>query len=119
MPHMHLATQTIVDANDPSFTEPTKPVGPFYNKKEAKQLEQERGYVMRENKARSVWRHIVASPKPEKIIAIEAVKILWNEVIEICAGGVGIPAIEKPDDKLEGVAVVIDKDFGAELFAET
>lgn len=113
-----VVTQTVVDANDPSFANPTKPIGPFYDEAEAKQLEQERGYVMQEDKARGGWRRVVASPKPERIVEIEAVKILWNDVIVICTGGGGIPVIEKPDGELEGVAAVIDKDFGAELLAE-
>ena len=113
-----IVTQTIVDADDPSFSNPTKPIGPFYDEAEAKDLEKMRGYVMQEDKARGGWRRVVASPKPEKIVEIDAVKLLWDDVIVVCTGGGGIPVIEKPDGELEGVAAVIDKDFGAELLAE-
>ena len=113
-----IVTQTIVDADDPSFANPTKPIGPFYDKEEAEELERTRGYDMREDKARGGWRRVVASPKPEKIVEIEAVKLLWDDVVVICAGGGGIPVVERPDGTLEGVAAVIDKDFGAELLAE-
>lgn len=118
VPVVALVTQTIVDGADPSFAHPTKPIGPFYDEAEAKQLEAERGYVMQEDKARGGWRRVVASPKPQKIVEIEAVKLLWPEAIVVCVGGGGIPVIQNPDGSLEGVAAVIDKDFGAELLAE-
>lgn len=113
-----IVTQTIVDDKDPSFSNPTKPIGPFYDEAEAKELEETRGYEMREDKARGGWRRVVASPKPTKIVEIEAVKLLWDKVVVVCAGGGGIPVIERPDGTLEGAAAVIDKDFGAELLAE-
>ncbi len=117
-PVVTIVTQTIVDDKDPSFQNPTKPIGPFYDEAEAKKLEAERGYEMREDKARGGWRRVVASPKPVKIVEIEAVKLLWDRVVVVCAGGGGIPVIERPDGTLEGAAAVIDKDFGAELLAE-
>ena len=117
-PVVTIVTQTIVDDKDPSFQNPTKPIGPFYDEDEAKKLEAERGYEMREDKARGGWRRVVASPKPVKIVEIEAVKLLWDRVVVVCAGGGGIPVIERPDGTLEGAAAVIDKDFGAELLAE-
>ena len=117
-PVVTIVTQTIVDDKDPSFQNPTKPIGPFYDEDEAKKLEAERGYEMREDKARGGWRRVVASPKPVKIVEIEAVKLLWDRVVVVCAGGGGIPVIERPDGTLEGAAAVIDKDFAAELLAE-
>ncbi len=117
-PVVALVTQTIVDGADPSFAHPTKPIGPFYDEGEAKQLEAERGYVMQEDKARGGWRRVVASPKPQKIVEIEAVKLLWPQAIVVCVGGGGIPVVQNPDGSLDGVAAVIDKDFGAELLAE-
>ncbi len=118
VPVVALVTQTIVDGADPSFAHPTKPIGPFYDEGEAKQLEAERGYVMQEDKARGGWRRVVASPKPQKIVEIEAVKLLWPQAIVVCVGGGGIPVVQNPDGSLDGVAAVIDKDFGAELLAE-
>lgn len=96
-PVLTMITQTIVDADDPSFKDPTKPIGPFYNEEEAKQLEEERGYVMREDKARGGYRRVVASPKPQKIVELDALKILWDHAIVICTGGGGIPVVEKAD----------------------
>ena len=61
---------------------------------------------------------MVASPKPLRIVEIEAVRQLWDNTIVITCGGGGIPVIEKMDGHLEGVAAVIDKDFAAELLAE-
>lgn len=113
-----IVTQTVVDANDPSFAHPTKPIGPFYDEKEAEELKATRGYEMSEDKARGGWRRVVASPKPQRIVEIESIKILWDSVIVICGGGGGIPVVENPDGSMEGVAAVIDKDFAAELLAE-
>lgn len=118
VPVCTVATQVVVDADDPSFRNPTKPIGPFYNEAEAKKLEQERGFEMREDKARGGWRRVVASPKPQRIVEIDPIRIMWDKVIVICAGGGGIPVIEHADGRLSGAAAVIDKDFAAELLAE-
>lgn len=117
VPVVTVATQIIVDENDPAFNNPSKPIGPFYNEEEAKKLEEDKGYVMREDAGRG-FRRIVASPMPKKIVEIEAVKHLWNRCVVITCGGGGIPVIERPNGTLEGVAAVIDKDFAAELLAE-
>ena len=117
IPVVTVATQMIVDANDPAFKNPTKPIGPFYSEAEAKQLEKEKGYIMREDSGRG-YRRVVASPLPRKIVEIDAVKELWDHAIVITCGGGGIPVIEKPNGTLEGTAAVIDKDFAAELLAE-
>lgn len=118
VPVCTVATQVVVDADDPSFKNPTKPIGPFYSEAEAKALEEERGYDMREDAARGGWRRVVASPKPQRIVEIDAIKIMWDDVIVVCAGGGGIPVIEHADGRLSGAAAVIDKDFAAELLAE-
>ncbi|MDH6363496.1 carbamate kinase [Enterococcus sp. PF1-24] len=112
-----VATQMIVEPNDPAFQNPNKPIGPFYSEVEGKLLEQEKGYVVREDAGRG-WRRVVASPLPRKIVEIDAVKTLWNNTIVVTCGGGGIPVIEKSDGSLEGVAAVIDKDYAAELLAE-
>ncbi len=118
VPVCTVATQVVVDADDPSFRNPTKPIGPFYDEAEAKKLEQERGFDMREDAARGGWRRVVASPKPQRIVEIDPIRIMWDKVIVICAGGGGIPVIEHADGRLSGAAAVIDKDFAAELLAE-
>ncbi len=117
-PVVSIVTQTIVDRRDPSFQNPTKPIGPFYDREESDQLVAQRGYTMVEDKARGGYRRVVPSPLPRKVVELEAVKLLWNDAIVICCGGGGIPVVENADGSLEGVAAVIDKDFGAELLAE-
>lgn len=117
IPVVTVATQVIVDEKDPAFQNPTKPIGPFYTEEEAKLLEAERGYVMKEDAGRG-YRRVVASPLPKRIVEIAAVKQLWDKSIVITCGGGGVPVVEKPNGTLEGVAAVIDKDFAAELLAE-
>lgn len=117
IPVVTLATQMIVEPNDPGFKNPTKPIGPFYSEEEAKALQEEKGYTMKEDAGRG-WRRVVASPIPRKIVEIDAVKKLWDSTIVITCGGGGIPVIENADGSLEGTAAVIDKDFAAELLAE-
>jgi len=117
IPVVTVATQMIVDENDKAFSNPTKPIGPFYTEDEAETLEKEKGYAMKEDAGRG-YRRVVASPAPKRIVEIEAVKQLWNKSIVIACGGGGIPVVEKSNGMLEGVAAVIDKDFAAELLAE-
>ena len=117
IPVVTVATQVIVDANDPAFQDPAKPIGPFYTEEEARKLERENGYTMKEDAGRG-YRRVVASPLPRRIVEIEAVRQLWDHSIVITCGGGGIPVVENPDGTLEGVAAVIDKDFAAELLAE-
>ena len=116
-PVVTVATQLVVDKDDKAFENPTRPIGPFYTEEEAKQLIQEKGYVMKEDAGRG-WRRVVASPTPRKIVEIDAIKNLWKCTIVVSCGGGGIPVVENPDGTLEGVAAVIDKDFAAELLAE-
>jgi len=117
IPVVTLVTQVVVDKDDPGFKNPTKPIGAFYSEEEAKKLQAEKGYVMKEDAGRG-WRRVVASPMPKKIVELSAVKQLWDTTIVITVGGGGIPVIEKEDGSLEGVAAVIDKDLAAERLAE-
>ena len=118
LPVVTLVTQVVVDPKDPAFQNPTTPIGPFYHdEEEVKKLQEEKGYTMKEDAGRG-WRRVVASPKPQRIVNIESIRTLWPTTITISVGGGGIPVIENPDGTLEGVAAVIDKDFGAELLAE-
>ena len=117
IPVVALVTQVIVDEDDKAFKNPTKPIGPFYTEEEAKKLEAEKGYVMREDAGRG-WRRVVASPSPRRIAEIESVKRLWDTTIVVTAGGGGIPVIENMDGSLTGVAAVIDKVLAAERLAE-
>ena len=117
IPVVTLATQMIVEKADPAFKNPSKPIGPFYTKEQAEELERTKGYTMKEDAGRG-YRRVVASPIPRKIVEIDAIKQLWDSTIVIACGGGGVPVIENPDGTLEGVAAVIDKDFAAELLAE-
>ena len=117
VPVSTLETQVVVDGDDPGFKNPTKPIGTFYSEEEAKALERDKGYSIKEDAGRG-WRRVVASPIPKKIVEIDAIRRLWPTTITVSVGGGGIPVIEKADGSLEGVAAVIDKDFGAELLAE-
>ena len=112
-----IVTQALVDANDPLFNNPSKPIGSFYSKEEAELISKEKGYIMKEDAGRG-YRRVVPSPLPVDIIEKETIKtLLENGQVVICAGGGGIPVIEK-DNKLEGVAAVIDKDYASSKLAE-
>jgi len=117
IPVATVVTQVVVDKEDPGFKNPTKPIGPFYSEEEARKLQAEKGYTMKEDAGRG-WRRVVASPMPKKIVELSAVKELWDTTIVVTAGGGGIPVIEKEDGSLEGIAAVIDKDLAAERLAE-
>ena len=117
VPVVTLLTQVVVDAADPAFQKPTKPIGAFYTKEEAEELAATKGYTMKEDAGRG-WRRVVASPIPKKIVEIGEVKKLFDDTIVVTCGGGGIPVIENADGTLEGTAAVIDKDFAAELLAE-
>jgi len=117
IPVVTLVTQVVVDKDDPGFKNPTKPIGAFYTEEEAKRLQAEKGYVMKEDAGRG-WRRVVPSPMPKKIVELSAVKTLWDTTIVITAGGGGIPVIENEDGSLSGIAAVIDKDLAAERLAE-
>jgi carbamate kinase len=113
-----IVTEVIVDKDDKGFSNPTKPIGSFYTEEEAKELEKEKGYVMKEDAGRG-WRRVVASPKPLRIKEERVIKTLVKdgEVVITCGGG-GIPVIEDENHHLIGVPAVIDKDFASELLAE-
>ena len=111
-----LITQVQVDPCDPLFLHPSKPIGSFYTKEQAEQLNKEKGYIMKEDAGRG-YRRVVPSPLPIDIIEKESIKaLLDNGQVVICAGGGGIPVI-KQDNKLEGVAAVIDKDYASAKLA--
>lgn len=113
-----LVTQVIVDENDPSFKNPSKPVGPFYTEEEAKeQMAADPTATFKEDAGRG-WRKVVASPKPATIKEARVIEKLVNEgVITVSVGGGGIPVVETPTG-LEGREAVIDKDFASEKLAE-
>lgn len=112
-----LVTQVQVDANDPAFQNPTKPIGSFYTKDEADHLVQTKGYKMKEDAGRG-YRRVVPSPKPVDIIEKKAIiDLIESDNIVVASGGGGIP-VSKDNHKLIGVEAVIDKDFASEKLAE-
>ncbi|ANF34342.1 carbamate kinase [Borrelia turicatae] len=105
-------TQVLVDKEDECFKKPSKPIGPFYDKVRAEELES-KGYILREDSGRG-YRRVVASPKPIEIIEIEEISELMNKgFIVIACGGGGIPVIRDDIGIIKGVSGVIDKDFAS------
>ena len=115
-----LITQVLVDAGDPSFKDPTKPIGPFYTEEEASRVGREKGFLMKKvaKTGKRQWRRVVASPDPVKIVEAEALSAMMRTgAIVIAGGGGGIPVVKK-DGGYDGVDAVIDKDLCAEKIAE-
>jgi len=111
-----IITQVLVDANDPAFENPTKPVGPFYTKEEAEELKVSKGWVIKEDAGRG-YRRVVPSPEPLDIIEIDEIRDVYEDgKIPITVGGGGIPVIKTPEG-LKGVEAVIDKDLASALLA--
>ena len=112
-------TQVEVDPADPAFANPTKPIGSFMTEDEAEQLKRDRGYDFVEDSGRG-YRRVVASPKPKRIVELDTISSLVaaNHVVIACGGG-GIPVEPTGNHHLKGAAAVIDKDFAAELLAES
>jgi len=112
-----LVTRVLVDGNDPMFKNPTKPVGPYYEKEEAEEYAAATGAIFKEDPKGRGWRKVVASPKPLEINNIELVEQLARGGnIVVTVGGGGIPVVEK-DGYYVGVEAVIDKDLASSLAA--
>ncbi len=106
-----LLTQVEVDPNDPAFDDPSKPIGPFFDKDEMERVSRELGWLMKEDAGRG-WRHVVPSPRPRHICDISLVQVLARRgTVVIAAGGGGIPVVRGPKGVRRGVAAVIDKDL--------
>lgn len=112
-----LLTRVEVDADDPAFLTPTKPIGPVYTAKEAKVMQASHDWPMTEA-GEGKWRRVVPSPLPKAILGLHAIRLLVaGGVCVICAGGGGIPVMRKATGGMEGVEAVIDKDRTAALLA--
>jgi carbamate kinase len=112
-----ILTEVEVDANDPAFRKPTKPIGPFFTRYRAEALERDLGWVMREDSGRG-WRHVVASPRPQRILNIRIIEHMLNVAdVVVAAGGGGIPVVRGRDAQWRGIEAVIDKDFASALLA--
>lgn len=116
-PVVSLITQVVVDKYDTAFSNPTKPIGPFYSKEEKEKLEIEQNYIIKEDSNRG-YRRVVASPKPVEIVELLSIKsLVEKDNLVICCGGGGIPVIKNSDNTLKGVAAVIDKDLASAKLA--
>jgi carbamate kinase len=118
-PYRQLAAvlnQTLVDADDPAFTDPTKFVGEVYGEEQAKALAERNGWQIRQDGPH--WRRVVPSPRPREIIETRLIDHLLDEsIIVVCAGGGGVPVVRTETGDLRGVEAVIDKDLSAALLA--
>ena len=113
-----ILTQTLVSKKDSAFQNPTKFIGPFYNKKQAQELIK-KGMKIKEDQGRG-YRKVVPSPKPIKIIEAESIKKLIKQgIIVIAAGGGGIPVIKDNKGYLRGIEAVIDKDYASSCLAKS
>lgn len=111
-----LLTQVEVDAADPAFAHPIKPIGPLYNQAEAERLAADRGWAIAADG--NAYRRVVPSPAPRRIIELQTIQLLVQiGAIVICAGGGGIPVVVTPTGGIRGVEAVIDKDLAAALLA--
>lgn len=112
-----MITEALVDRDDPAFQNPTKPVGPFWREAEAKELQSQRGWQMREDSGRG-WRRVVPSPRPMKIIQRVMIRELaLSGHLVIAVGGGGVPIAKNAANEYEGVEAVIDKDHASSLLA--
>ncbi|MFQ6106481.1 MAG: carbamate kinase [Thermoplasmata archaeon] len=119
-PVFALVSEVVVDPEDEAFSNPTKPIGPYYRKRRAAHLVKRKGWVMEEDKMRGGFRRLVPSPLPLKVLELEGIREFLRmkprgKVI-IAGGGGGIPVIKK-GKRYVGVDAVIDKDCTASLLA--
>ncbi|HXV43557.1 MAG TPA: carbamate kinase, partial [Anaerolineae bacterium] len=118
VPFATILTMVEVDPKDPAFQNPTKFVGPVYEKAEADRLAEEKSWAFKQDGNK--WRRVVPSPLPKRIFEIRPIKwLLEKNTVVICTGGGGIPTMYLPDETrtLVGVEAVIDKDLASELLA--
>ena len=112
----NLITQTLVDADDPAFQDPTKFVGRVYDAEEAAEMAVQHNWLMKADG--QYVRRVVPSPRPKAILELTAIRTLSEAGhIVICTGGGGVPVVKRPDGKLRGIEAVIDKDLASALLA--
>ena len=112
-----VVTEVEVDANDPAFQKPSKPVGKFFSEAEAQKMAASTGWTVAEDSGRG-WRRIVASPKPRKILDLKTIEALLDAgVIPVACGGGGVPVVRNAQGHWSGVAAVIDKDLTSAMLA--
>ena len=118
VPVVSMVTQTVVRADDPAMTHPTKPIGPFYSRARAEELQQQLHWEIVEDAARG-YRRVVPSPEPIEIVELDVIRELMGRgVLVIACGGGGIPVVRQGCE-LRGIEAVIDKDRASALLAST
>src|SRR5919198_430061 len=116
-PVVTVLTMTRVHKDDPAFSRPTKPIGPYYQEHDARRLEEEHGYAVARSDDAG-WRRVVPSPRPYSIVEAPVIaKLVADGVIVIAAGGGGVPVVEE-GPRLVGVEGVVDKDLAAAILAK-
>lgn len=115
-PAVTLVTQVLVDAGDPAFSAPTKPIGPVYDEAQAQRLAQSHGWsVARDGDG---WRRVVPSPEPCSVVELDTVRaLLASGALVVCGGGGGVPVVSE-GGRLRGVEAVVDKDLTASMLAK-
>lgn len=112
-----IINQTLVEAGDPAFENPTKFVGEVYTEDEARHLAQTRGWTVKPDG--DSWRRVVGSPTPQRVVETRLIRLLLNSgAIVVCAGGGGVPVIRDEQGQLVGVEAVVDKDLTTSVLAE-
>jgi len=116
-----LITQVMVDREDPGFRNPTKPVGPFYNRSQKEKYEKEWGHILKKVRMKGEhYRRVVPSPDPLRILEAKMIKdLLESGAIVIASGGGGIPVVLDDYGHTSGVEAVVDKDLAGEKLAES
>ena len=116
-PVVSVITQVLVNADDPAFATPTKPVGPFMPREVADQRTREKGETWAMIDGRG-WRKLVPSPQPGRIVEVDIIHALLDAgAVVIACGGGGVPVLGRPDGGLQGVEAVVDKDLAAARLA--
>jgi carbamate kinase len=116
VPVVSLITQVLVDATDPAFKTPTKPIGPFYTREVAERYRDLNEWVIVEDSSRG-YRRVVASPEPKEIIELEAIRACVDRGLVVLAGGGGGIPVFNDHDLSKGVEAVIDKDHTSAILA--
>lgn len=113
-----VVTQVEVDAADPAFKNPTKPVGNFYTKEEADAMAAKSGATFVEDAGRG-YRQVVPSPMPKSIVELDVIRTLADAgAMVVSVGGGGIPVVKNEKGELHGVDAVIDKDNSSAKLAD-
>ena len=111
-------SRILVDAGDPAWDAPSKPIGPYVDSEEARALAADRGHVYKPQGSRG-WRRVVPSPDPVEILEPMTIELLLDAgAVVVANGGGGIPMVRDEDGTLHGVEAVVDKDLAGGLLAE-